>query len=68
MGGCREDGWSQIFLEVHSGKDERWKAWVIDHDKIQVDSRKKVLHHNDGQTLKLFFQRGSDIFIIEGPV
>lgn len=41
MGGCSEDGWSQIFVEVHSGKDERQKAQVIDRDKTQVDTRKK---------------------------
>lgn len=68
MGRCRENQWSQILLKVHSDKDERQKARVIDHDKTQVDTREKILHHNNGQTLKLFFQRGSDIFIIEDPV
>lgn len=40
----------------------------MDHDKSQVDTRKKILHHKDGQMLKQVAQRGSGISITEDTI
>jgi len=40
----------------------------MDHDKSQADTRKRTLHHNDGQTLKQVVQRGSGVCFTEDTI